>query len=90
MKIVVTNLFVLPYEFLEYKDEEGIIKADDLHSLILEFVDIDEHKETLVDIVKYKAKYKFLLKLSEFRFNSEAEYTKGIMNIKFWNWLVMN
>lgn len=70
------NLFVLPYEFLEYKDEEGIIKADDLHSLILEFVDIDEHKETLVDIVKYKAKYKFLLKLSEFRFNSEAEYTK--------------
>lgn len=71
------NLFVLPYEFVEkYKDEDGIIKADDLHSLILEFVDADEHKKTLVDIVKYKAKHKFLQKLSEFRFNSETKYSK--------------
>jgi len=71
------NLYVLPYEFVEkYKDEEGIIKADDLHSLILEFIDVDEHKETLVDIVKYKAKHKFLQELLEFRFNSKAEYTK--------------
>ena len=70
------NLFVLPYEFLKYKDEEGIIKADDLHSLILEFVDVDEHKDILVDIVKYKAKHKFLQELSEFRFNSETQYTK--------------
>lgn len=71
------NLFVLPFEFVEkYKDEDGIIKADDLHSLILEFVDADEHKETLVDIVKYKAKHKFLQELSEFRFISETQYTK--------------
>src|SRR5690606_23021455 len=71
------NLFVLPYEFVEkYKDEEGIIKADDLHSLILEFVDVDEYKDILVDIVKYKAKYKFLQELSEFRFSSLTEYTK--------------
>ena len=71
------NLFVLPYEFEEkFKDEEGIIKADDLHSLILEFVDVDEHKDILVDIVKYKAKLKFLQKLLDFRFNAETEYTK--------------
>ncbi len=71
------NLFVLPYEFVEnYKDEEGIIKADDLHGLILEFVDADEHKEILVDIVKYKAKHKFLQQLSEFRFNSKNEYSR--------------
>ncbi|NBO36075.1 ATP-binding protein, partial [bacterium] len=71
------NLFVLPYEFVEkYKDEEGIIKADDLHSLILDFVDVDEHKEILVDIVKYKAKHKFLQDLSEFRFNSKTKYAK--------------
>jgi hypothetical protein len=71
------KLFVLPFEFVEkYKDEDGIIKADDLHSLILEFVDADEHKETLVDIVKYKAKHKFLQVLSEFRFISETLYTK--------------
>ena len=71
------NLFVLPFEFVEkFKDEDGIIKDDDLHSLILEFVDADEHKETLVDIVKYKAKHKFLQELSEFRFNSETKYSK--------------
>jgi hypothetical protein len=73
----VDNLFVLPYEFVEkYKDEEGIIKADDLHSLILDFVDVDEHKEILVDIVKYTAKHKFLQELPEFRFNTETEYAK--------------
>jgi hypothetical protein len=71
------GLFVLPYEFVEkHKDEEGIIKADDLHSLILEFVDADEHKDILVDIVKFKAKYELLEKLSEFRFCSQTEYTK--------------
>src|SRR5690606_36461670 len=77
------NLFVLPHEFVElYKDEEGIIKTDDLHSLILEFIDIDVHKESLVDIVKYKAKHKLLQGLSEFRFNSEAEYTKEAYEYK--------
>lgn len=70
------NLFVLPHEFLNYKEDDGIVKADDLHSLLLEFIDVNEHKETLVDIVKYKAKYKFLQKLTEFRFNSETNYTK--------------
>lgn len=72
----VNNLFVLPSEFLNYKEDDGIIKADDLHSLLLDFVDANEHKETLVDIVKYKAKYKFLQKLTEFRFNAETTYTK--------------
>lgn len=70
------NLFVLPHEFLYYKEDDGIVKADDLHSLLLEFIDVNKHKETLVDIVKYKAKYKFLQKLTEFKFNSETNYTK--------------
>src|SRR5690606_32256954 len=41
------NLFVLPHEFLNYKEDDGIVKADDLHSLLLEFIDVNEHKETL-------------------------------------------
>jgi hypothetical protein len=76
------NLFVLPHEFLSYKDDDGIIKADDLHNLILDFVDVNAEKETLVDIVKYKAKYKFLQKLSEFRFNSTSEYTREAFEYK--------
>jgi len=71
-----TNLFVLPSEFFNYKEDDGIIKADDLHSLLLDFIDVNEHKETLVDIVKYKAKYKFLQKITEFKFNSETTHTK--------------
>lgn len=71
-----SNLFVLPQEFLGYKEEDGIVKADDLHSLILNFVNADEHKEILVDIVKYKAKYQFLQKLSEFKFNPTVTYSK--------------
>lgn len=70
------RLFVLPIEFLESKDEDGIIKADDLHSLILDCVNVNEHKKSLIDIVKYRAKYLFLQKLSEFRFNSETKFTK--------------
>lgn len=70
------NLFVLPQEFLTHKEEDGIIKADDLHILILNFVNADEHKEILVDIVKYKAKYQFLQKLSEFKFNPDVTYSK--------------
>lgn len=71
------NLFVLPSDFLSYKEEYGIIKTFDFHSLILDFVDANEHKETLVDIIHYNdPKHKFLQKLTEFKFNSEATYTK--------------
>lgn len=71
------NLFVLPEKFLDFKDEDGIIKAFDLHSKILDFVEIEEHKETIVDIIRYdEPKRKFLQKLIEFRFNSEITYTK--------------
>ena len=70
------NLFVLPYDFLDYKEEDGIIKADDLHSSILDFVEVTEHKEVLVNIVKYKAKSKLLQKLSEFKFNPNQTYSK--------------
>lgn len=71
------NLFVLPSDFLSYKEEDGIIKTFDFHSLILDFVDVNEHKETLVDIIHYNdPKRKYLQKLTEFKFNSETIYTK--------------
>ena len=71
------NLFVLPSDFLSYKEEDGIIKTFDFHSLILDFVDVNEHKETLVDIIHYNdPKCKFLQKLTEFKFSSEKIYTK--------------
>lgn len=71
------NLFLLPEKFLDFKEEDGIIRAFDLHNKILDFVDIEEHKETIVDIIRYdEPKRKFLQKLTEFRFNSETNYTK--------------
>jgi hypothetical protein len=71
------NLFVLPQEFLTFKEEDGIVNKINLHSLILDFVDIDAHKETLVSTVHYdEPKRKFLKNLSEFRFSSKVTYSK--------------
>ena len=71
------NLFVLPNEFKEKcRNEEGIIKAEDLHNLILDYIIADDHKELLCDFIGNKAKHKFLLELSEFRFSEERKYTK--------------
>ncbi|MBD0824436.1 sacsin N-terminal ATP-binding-like domain-containing protein [Aestuariibaculum marinum] len=74
-KNCLSNLFVLPQEFVAHRDDEGIAKLDVLHTLILEFVDVDEYKEDLVKILKYTAKFKFLQSLSEIKFNSNKLYT---------------
>lgn len=71
------KLIVLPYDFSEFNDQDGILKGEKLHSQILELVDVDEHKETLVDFIHYnEPKRKFLQEISTFNFNSEATYTK--------------
>jgi len=71
------NFIVLPYDFSDFNDQDGILKGEILHSQILELVDVDEHKETLVDIVHYnEPKRKLLREISKFSFNSETEYTK--------------
>src|SRR5690606_26360853 len=63
------NLIVLPYDFSDFNDQDGILKGEKLHSQILELVDVDEHKDTLVDIVHYnEPKRRFFNKISEFRF----------------------
>lgn len=78
------NLFVLPQEFLTYKEEDGIVNKIFLHSLILDFVNsVDSHKETLVTIVHYdEPKRKFLSKLSEFRFSTTETYSKEAYEYK--------
>ena len=71
------NFIVLPYDFSDFNDQDGILKGEKLHSQILELVDVDEHKETLIDIVHYhEPKRKLLREISKFSFNSETEYTK--------------
>ena len=71
------QLIVLPYDFSDFNNENGIIKGEDLHNLILDFVEADEHKETLIDIIHYdEPKRKFLQNISEFRFHSDTKYAK--------------
>ncbi|MDR2652767.1 MAG: ATP-binding protein, partial [Prevotellaceae bacterium] len=70
------KLFVLPHEFLDSKDEYGIITANDLHSKIIDCVDVNDCAEELVDIVKYQAKLQFLQQLSEIRLSTEKQYVK--------------
>jgi hypothetical protein len=75
-------LIGLPSEFKDYYKDENVVSGDELHCKILDCVDVDTHKETLVDIVKYKAKYEFLKKLSEIRLVSEADYTQDSFEYK--------
>lgn len=71
------NLIVLPYDFSDFNNEDGIIKGESLHSIILDLVDADEHKEILVNIAHYKEEKILLLqKLSEIRLVSKKQYEK--------------
>ncbi len=71
------SLIVLPYDFSDFNSEYGIVKGENLHSKILELVDVDVHKETLVNIAYYKEeKLLFLKELSEIRFASKQQYNK--------------
>jgi hypothetical protein len=71
------ELIVLPYDFLDFNEEDGILKGEKLHSQILKIIDIDEHKETIVDFIHYnEPKHKFLQEISEFKFNSKKLYEK--------------
>jgi hypothetical protein len=71
------NFIVLPYDFSDFNDQDGILKGEKLHTQILALVDVDEHKEILVDFIHYnEPKRKLLQEISEFRFNSESTYTK--------------
>jgi hypothetical protein len=76
-KYLSENLIVLPYDFSEFNNEDGIIKGEILHSIILDLVDVDEHKEILVNIAHYKEEKLLLIqKLSEIRLVSKEQYDK--------------
>ncbi len=72
------NIFiVLPYYFSDFNDQEGILKGEKLDTKILELVDVNEHKNTLTDILHYDGpKRKLLREITKFSFNLETEYTK--------------
>lgn len=71
------ELIILPYDFSDFKNENGIIKGEELHSVILDLVDVDEYKEILVNIAHYKEEKKLLLqKLAEIRLGSGQQYER--------------
>lgn len=77
-KYLSDELIILPYDFSDFNNENGIIKGEDLHNIILDFVEADKHKETLVDVIHYdEPKRKFLQEISEFRFHSDTKYAKN-------------
>ncbi|MDY5859128.1 MAG: hypothetical protein SPK09_07920, partial [Porphyromonas sp.] len=54
------SLYLLPRAVEKYKEEGGILKADDLHRKILELICVEDHRESLIDIVEYSARKAFL------------------------------
>ncbi|PKQ68073.1 DUF3883 domain-containing protein [Raineya orbicola] len=81
------NIFkVLPNELNEYKNETGIIRGEELYNILVENIDVDSHKEELIDIVAYsEPKRKFLLQLSEIRLLSNEKYDKESFEYKVLN-----
>jgi len=56
---------LLPKELLDYKDQSGILTEHNLHNKILDFIDVDENIEQLIDIIRYNdPKRKLLDQLS--------------------------
>lgn len=72
------QMIPLPIEFSEFNDSLGIIKGENFYSDILKNVeDIEQHKETLVAIIKYdNNKLEFLQRLKEIRLNIGIELSK--------------
>lgn len=54
------ELYLLPPCLVKYKEESGILLGKDLHLEILERVSVEGNRESLIDIVAYSAKKKFL------------------------------
>jgi hypothetical protein len=74
------KLFVLPYDFLDCKDDDGIVKNLDLYTNIIDSVEVNDLQEELIDIivphyVSYQAKLKFLKEVDEIRFSAESNYS---------------
>lgn len=53
---------MLPYDFIEYKNEKGVITGEAFYNLLIESIEVDSHIEELVDIISYpEPNRKFLL-----------------------------
>lgn len=71
------SFIVLPLDFSEFNSKNDILKDEGMYTIILELIDVDEHKDILVDIMHYSAPIrKFLVDISELRFNSSKEFVK--------------
>lgn len=77
------TMVLLPNGLSEYKDSEGIVSGANLHDYILKGVeDVDNGKETLIDIVKYEARKDFIADLSEIKIDLDEETTCETFSFK--------
>jgi hypothetical protein len=86
-KYCAEKLFVLPYDFLENKEEDGIVKNLDLYTNIIDCVEVSDLQEELIDIISphyvpYQAKLKFLNELSEIRLSAQTNYSNDCYEYK--------
>ncbi len=79
-----TNEFiVLPYDFVEYKNEKGIITGEAFYNLLIESIEVDFYIDELVEIISYpEPKRKFLLQLSNLTLATATEYSKESFEFK--------
>jgi hypothetical protein len=74
---------LLPKEFSEYKEQEGILTEHHLHSAILDFVDVDENISELIDLIKFnEPRRKLLTLLTEISIAVGKRYEVGSLEYK--------
>lgn len=80
------SLFVLPVVFNEQSQDNYIVKQEKLYLTLLDNIDIEEHQEILVDLIKYpEAKIKFLKALKTVAFDTDQTYTTESYQYKIVN-----
>lgn len=82
-----SNTFkILPYEFDEFKEENGVLYREPFYNQLIHSVDVDDFKTELIDIIAYdEPKRNFLLELSEVRFSAGEQYNKESFEYKVLN-----
>lgn len=76
------KLYVLPYAFVNFREELGIVKSEELHLLLLDYIDINRWMPELVDIVSGEAKTKLIDNIESFELTVGHKYDSNSYEYK--------
>ncbi|OMP75791.1 sacsin N-terminal ATP-binding-like domain-containing protein [[Flexibacter] sp. ATCC 35208] len=74
---------ILPAEFNDLKNKEGVLSGEEFYYFLLEHIDFDLFAETLIDFISYSGpKIAFLEKLNKLVLSADVSYDKDTFEYK--------